>query len=72
VAKTARPADRATDCTDGSAATIASFLLRRFASPASSRKLIRDVATRDAPESTRAIRVSEESRIRAAAEVISS
>jgi len=69
---TVRPAAAASARADESAATISIVLPRSAASRASSRKLIRDVASRDPYGSTSARRSASVDRIRAAADVISS
>ena len=71
-AKTGSPADAASARVAGSPATIDSRLSWVSASRASSRKLIRDVATREPYGRTTAIRAASEPRMRAAADVISS
>ncbi len=72
VAWTGRPAEAAIARAAGSAATIDSTRFRSSASRASSRKLIREVASREPGGRTRATFVSVTARIRAAALVISS
>jgi hypothetical protein len=69
---TVRPAVIARARADASAAMISIDLPRSVASRARSRKLMRDVARREPYGRTIAIRSSSESRIRAAADVISS
>ena len=71
-ANTGMPADAASARADASGATMSSRVPLTIASRASSRKLIRDVATRDPNGTTSPTRVSAAARIRAAAEVISS
>ncbi len=68
----ANPADAASARAEASFVTTSSRLLRLSASRARSRKLIRDVASREPSGRTRAIRSSGSARIRAAADVISS
>ena len=72
VEKTGNPADAASARVAGSAATTERILPFVIASRASSRKLIRDVATREPYGNTTATRVASAARMRAAAEVISS
>ena len=69
---TGSPADAASARAEVSGATMSRRRPLAWASRASSRKLIRDVATRDPNGSTRPIRVPSAVRIRVAAEVISS
>ena len=71
-ANTGRPAEAASARADASGATMSSRRPWLIASRASSRKLIRDVATRDPNGITRPTRESAAARIREAAEVISS
>ena len=71
-AKTASPAEAARARVAGSPVTIDSRLSWVSASRDRSRKLIRDVATREPYGSTTAIRAASEARMRAAADVISS
>ena len=71
-ANTGMPAEAARARAEASGATMSSRLPLTIASRASSRKLIREVATRDPNGTTTATRVSAAARIRAAAEVISS
>ena len=72
VANAGSPADAARDLAEPSGATIERARFRACASRASSRKLIREVATREPAGRTSATRASSAARIRAAAEVISS
>ena len=71
-ANTGRPAEAASARAEASGATMSSRRPFACASRASSRKLIRDVATRDPKGSTRPTRVPSAVRMRVAAEVISS
>ena len=71
-ANTGMPAEAARARAEASGATMSSRLPLTIASRASSRKLMRDVATRDPNGTTTATRVSAAARMRAAAEVISS